>query len=181
MPNLLIKLFCLKSYIESEAIFGIYRVDLHNRILISTWLDDINFSTSTTVRPKLRKAGWPPFMDRFGWNFLCDLRVTPYNKYVCPRILEQLLVNSGPSTVWHTKKSFQTARQKNPLWLKGYRFLAAYASKSYYFSEKDTRRIFSFERFSLWKFRTVLFVRRRREALRWSASIVVSFSLLVRQ
>ena len=39
----LIKLFCLKSYNAIIVIFGICRVDLHNRILISTWLDDLQF------------------------------------------------------------------------------------------------------------------------------------------
>ena len=43
----------MEAYSKSKAIFGIYRVDLHNRILISTWFDDLHFSASTTVRPKL--------------------------------------------------------------------------------------------------------------------------------
>ena len=49
------KLFCLSSYIDSEAIFGIYMVNLHNRILISAQLDDLNFSASSTARPKLKR------------------------------------------------------------------------------------------------------------------------------
>ena len=78
-----------------------------------------------------------------------------------------------------TQKKFPDCQTKKSLWLERYRYLFEYASKSYNFSEKDTRGIVSIECFSLWKFHTVLFVRRRREALRWSA--IVSFSLLVRQ
>ena len=46
----------MKTYNDKIVIFGIYRVHLHNRILISTWLDDLHFSASITVRPKL----WRP-------------------------------------------------------------------------------------------------------------------------
>ena len=41
IKSLLIKLFCLKSYIDKIVIFGIYRVDLHNRISISAHFDDL--------------------------------------------------------------------------------------------------------------------------------------------
>ena len=51
------KLFSLKTYNGFEAIFGIYRVDLHNRILISTWLDDLHFSASNTVEA-VAKMAW---------------------------------------------------------------------------------------------------------------------------
>ena len=50
------ELFCLKSYIDSEAIFGIDRVNLHNRILISTWFDDLHFSASSTVEAETLEA-----------------------------------------------------------------------------------------------------------------------------
>ena len=44
------------SYNGMFVIFGIYRVDLHNRILISTGLGDLHFSASSTARPKI----WRP-------------------------------------------------------------------------------------------------------------------------
>ena len=53
IKSLIRKLFFLKTYIDKIVIFGIYRVDLHNRILISAWLDDLHFLASSTVRPKL--------------------------------------------------------------------------------------------------------------------------------
>ena len=89
----------MKSYINSEAIFGLYRVNLHNRILISTWLGDLKFSASSTARPKLQRPWNRPFMVRFGWNFLCELRVTHHIKYVCPRTIRQHLENSAHPTL----------------------------------------------------------------------------------
>ena len=52
----LIKLRCFETYSDSKAIFGIYRVDLHNRILISTWFDDLHFSASNTVEAVAKMA-----------------------------------------------------------------------------------------------------------------------------
>ena len=69
----------MKCYIKSKTIFGICRVDLHNRILISTWFDDLHFSASSTARPKL----WPRcdglrwvWSKKFG-NNMCSLWVYP--------------------------------------------------------------------------------------------------------
>ena len=49
----LIKKFCLASYQSKIVIFVFLGVDLHNRILISTQNSDLEFSTSSTTRPKL--------------------------------------------------------------------------------------------------------------------------------
>ena len=50
---LLIKMFHLASSSNSDAIFVFPGVDLDNRILISTQNSDLEFSTSSTTRPKL--------------------------------------------------------------------------------------------------------------------------------
>ena len=64
------KLLCVDSYIDFKAIFGIYRVNLHNRILISTWFDDLHFSASSTVEAKTlrpsRLAVFGPRSLKFG-------------------------------------------------------------------------------------------------------------------
>ena len=49
----LIKFFCLARYSNSDAIFVFAEVDLYNRILISSQNSDLQFSTSSTTRPKL--------------------------------------------------------------------------------------------------------------------------------
>ena len=61
------------SYNGMFVIFGIYRVDLHNRILISAWLDDLHFSASSTVRPKLWRLCEILRVGRARWKFTCNL------------------------------------------------------------------------------------------------------------
>ena len=78
----IIKIFCLARYSNSDVIFVFPVVDLYNRILISTWYDDLEKSTSSTVRPKLWRPCGRPRMDLETQIFVCDLRVGPYNKYV---------------------------------------------------------------------------------------------------
>ena len=61
----LIKLLHFETYSDSEAIFGIYRVDLVNKILISAHSNDLWKSASSTARPKL----WPRCGGmRWGWS-----------------------------------------------------------------------------------------------------------------
>ena len=79
---LIIKFFCLARYSNSDVIFVFPVVDLYNRILISTWYDDLEKSTSSTVRPKLWRPCGRPRMDLETQIFVCDLRVGPYSKYV---------------------------------------------------------------------------------------------------
>ena len=67
------------TYIDSEGIFGICRVNLHNRILISTYLDDLHFSASITVRPKLWRLGGAPGKVRGGSNLATESPGDPYS------------------------------------------------------------------------------------------------------
>ena len=70
---LLIKIFCLATNSNSEAIFVFPEVDLHNRILISSQNSDLEKSTSSTARPKLWSLGGRPLVGQIGWKLVCDL------------------------------------------------------------------------------------------------------------
>ena len=62
---LLIKIFCLTINSNSDAIFVFTEVDLDNRILIRGRNSDLEFSTSSTARPKL----WRPWGKKWEENF----------------------------------------------------------------------------------------------------------------
>ena len=94
----LIKLFCLKSYNAIIVIFGIYRVDLHNRILISTWLDDLHFSASSTVRPKLLRPLDRPRFDLGGSPLVWGSVIGWYSYHKAPEAAEQYLYYSAQAS-----------------------------------------------------------------------------------
>ena len=91
------------TYIDSEGIFGICRVNLHNRILISTWLDDLKFSASSsveaeTLRPSrsanfglrglkfcMRYPGSPP---QLGLSVPADIQKKYYRHVTLKSIIE---------------------------------------------------------------------------------------------
>ena len=76
---LLIKNFCLTINSNSDAIFVFTEVDLDNRILIRGQNSDLEFSTSSTARPKLsRLLDWPPYV-RFLYKMVCDLPIGSYS------------------------------------------------------------------------------------------------------
>ena len=62
----LIIFFCLSRNSNSDGIFVFPVVDLYNRILISSQNSDLEFSTSSTVRPKLQRPLDQPPDVRFG-------------------------------------------------------------------------------------------------------------------
>ena len=90
------KLLCLDSYSGFKAIFGIYRVNLHNRILISTWLGDLYFSASSTMRPKLQRPCDWPLMTLEGWKFVVILLIGPHNWILVGSKISQSCIISGP-------------------------------------------------------------------------------------
>ena len=63
---LLIKFFCLTINSNSDAIFVFTEVDLDNRILIRGRNSDLEFSTSSTARPKLWRPGGKKWEENFG-------------------------------------------------------------------------------------------------------------------
>ena len=90
------KLLCFDSYIDFKAIFGIYRVNLHNRILISTWLGDLYFSASSTMRPKLQRPCDWPLMTLEGWKFVVILLIGPHNWILVGSKISQSCIIAGP-------------------------------------------------------------------------------------
>ena len=66
---LLIKMFYLTLDFNSDAIFVFPRVDLHNKILISSQNSDLKKSASSTARPKLWRPGarWRKQLQTCNW------------------------------------------------------------------------------------------------------------------
>ena len=65
----LIQMLYLVSKSNSNAIFVFPGVDLYNRILISSQNSDLEFSTSSTMRPKLWRPGarWRKHLQTSNW------------------------------------------------------------------------------------------------------------------
>ena len=96
----LIKFFCLATNSNSDAIFVFPEVDLHNRILISSQNSDLEKSTSSTARPKLWSLGGRRLVGQIGWKLVCDLMVTHYSTYVCPKTQRASFIFSARPTTY---------------------------------------------------------------------------------
>ena len=72
-------MFYLTLDFNSDAIFVFPRVDLYNRILISSQNSDLEKSASSTVRPKLWRLCGRALYYLESWNFACDLPLGTHN------------------------------------------------------------------------------------------------------
>ena len=68
-------MFYLTLNFNSDAIFVFPRVDLHNKILISSQNSDLEKSASSTARPKLQRPRGRPRRVQSGSKSVCDLPI----------------------------------------------------------------------------------------------------------
>ena len=92
-------MFYLKFDFNSDDIFVFPRVELHNKILISSQNSDLEKSASSTARPKLQRPWGRRGMDLQTGNSTCDLRVGPYSYGIAKKAeIQHLDFEDPPST-----------------------------------------------------------------------------------
>ena len=104
---------------NSNAIFGLPDIDLHNRILISSQNSDLKKSTSSTARPKLQTACARPLIGQIGQKMVCDLVVGPYSHGVAKKAqLEKKYFRTLPNP-WATIIQYALPKLLTQIWLGG--------------------------------------------------------------
>ena len=93
-------MFCLTLNFNSDAIFVFPRVDLHNKILISSQNSDLEKSASSTARPKFQRPRGRPRRVLSSSKSVCDL---PIGSHSCDNrrrgIWKGFRIRAHP-TVW---------------------------------------------------------------------------------
>ena len=96
---------------NSNAIFELPDIDLHNRILISSRNSDLEKSASSTARPKLQRPWGRRGMDLQTGNSTCDLRVGPYSYGIAKKAEIQHLDFEDPPNIHYYKFCYQESKK----------------------------------------------------------------------